>query len=323
MLKRRLISIPTLLATTILVTFVSPALLLIALLLSALPPYKGLFRTIAFALGYLWCETIGLTALFLVWVTKRSEQSFLDANRAIQNTWANALTQWGKTCFSIEFIVSGESALEGSPALVLPRHSSIAETVLPLVFYAQPQGIFLRYVMKQELLWDPCLDVAGNRLPNVFIDRQGQDSTQAVELISGLVAGLAPEEGLVCFPEGTRFTPEKRERLIGGGKDISEVARRWVDLLPPRLAGTLSILNANPKRDLVFMCHTGFEGAAHVPSLINGAWAHSVVKMHFWRVPYENIPVNSDAQQEFVLEQWDKMQEELDALNGPDMPASR
>ena len=68
MLKRRLISIPALLTATVLVTIVSPALLLVALILSALPPYKGLFRTLAFALGYLWCETVGLAALFVVWV---------------------------------------------------------------------------------------------------------------------------------------------------------------------------------------------------------------------------------------------------------------
>ena len=29
----------------------------------------------------------------------------------------------------------------------------------------------LRYVLKRELLWDPCLDIVGQRVPNIFVDR--------------------------------------------------------------------------------------------------------------------------------------------------------
>ena len=44
-----------------------------------------------------------------------------------------------------------------------------------------------RYVLKDDLLIDPCLDIVGNRLPNHFLDRFPHDG--AVEL--GLLEAMA------------------------------------------------------------------------------------------------------------------------------------
>ena len=42
---------------------------------------------------------------------------------------------------------------------MLLRHAGIADTIIPRVFYAIPQQVRLRYVLKKELLMDPCLDL--------------------------------------------------------------------------------------------------------------------------------------------------------------------
>ena len=41
---------------------------------------------------------------------------------------------------------------------------------------AREARIRLRYVLKHELRWDPCLDIVGWRLPNAFVRRGAQDT---------------------------------------------------------------------------------------------------------------------------------------------------
>ncbi len=312
---RRLVSIPAVLLATLLLTAMIPVALPLCLIISLVPAARGTFRTYLFALGYLWCECFGLAALFLAWLFIRHPQRFMRANRQIQEAWATALTKLGIVCYSLDIRITGAESLGGDPAIIFPRHTSIAETVLPLVYYAIPERIDLRYVMKQELLWDPCLDVAGNRIPNLFIDRHGPDSEHAARLIGELTSTLGDREGLVFFPEGTRFTRSKRLRLLQSGTGIAEKAKQYEDLLPPRLGGTLAILQANPGRDLLFLAHTGFEQSSQVVNLLNGSWAKSTARLHFWRVPFAEIPTDKAAQALFVEEQWQRMQDEIVALN--------
>ena len=68
-----------------------------------------------------------------------------------------------------------------------------------MVFYAIPFGVRLRYVLKKELLFDPCLDIVGNRLPNYFVDRGGQDSERARRGVAELVRDLGPDEGALIY----------------------------------------------------------------------------------------------------------------------------
>jgi 1-acyl-sn-glycerol-3-phosphate acyltransferase len=198
-----------------------------------------------------------------------------------------------------------------------------------MVFYAIPRQIRLRYVLKNELLVDPCLDIVGNRLPNLFVDRGGQDSERARQGVAALMQGLGAEEGVLIYPEGTRFSAAKRAALqarYGESTDLGKQLRRWEILLPPRLGGTLAMLASNPGRDLVFCAHAGFEGSSHFSNLINGSWMGALIRIHFWRVPYEDVPHDRDAMVPFLFRQWDRMQETVRALAAgqplPDEPAS-
>ena len=60
----------------------------------------------------------------------------------------------------------------------------MGDTVLPVVFFALPTGVRLRYVLKRELLFDPCLDIVGQRLPNYFA-RRGAGATE--QEVAGVV----------------------------------------------------------------------------------------------------------------------------------------
>ncbi len=316
---RRFLTLPGYLLATAVVTAALPLLGLLAALASCLPRFRGALPSLLFVLGYLWCETLGVAAAFWLWLRHcgRNRDPFLAANFRLQCWWSNALKVIAERLFRLEFQVSGASALDGPPALLLPRHASIADTVIPIVFYAMPRHVRLRYVLKRELLLDPCLDIVGNRLPNYFVDRGGQDSDRARRGVGALVAGLAADEGLLLYPEGSRCSTARREALrarSAGNPHMLAQLERWPSLLPPRLGGFLAMLEANPGRDLVFCAHAGFEGSSHFASLINGSWIGGRIGIRFWRVPFAAIPESRDARVAFLFGEWDRMQREVIAL---------
>lgn len=319
-MSRRFFTIPICLTLTLLASALLPVLLIGALVLTLVPGFRGTVPTLLFVLGYLWCETIGIVTSFYLWLRylpgsrPGPAAGFIDANYRLQYWWCDALKRIGETVYRLTFEVNGADALRGAPALVLPRHASIADTVIPMVFYAMPKQVRLRYVLKKELLLDPCLDIVGNRLPNYFVDRGGDDSEQARRGVAQLVASLKTDEGVLIYPEGTRFSQQKRDALrarYAGVPEILAQLDRWDSVLPPRLGGALALLQANPGRDLLFCAHSGFEGSSHFGTLINGSWMRAHIRITFWRVPFAEIPRGGAAQTAFLFSQWDRMNREV------------
>jgi len=320
---RRTATVPLYLAATLLASLAAPLLLPLCWLVSLDRRMRGALRTYLFVTAYLWCETAGIAVSGVLWLryglpmrSRASWPAFLGANFALQCAWASALQRAAARLFELRFHVTGTDALDGDGALMLPRHASIADTVIPMVYYAIPRRVRLRYVLKRELLLDPCLDIVGNRLPNCFVTRGG-DATDIVRLTE-LAEGLAPDEGLLIYPEGTRFSAIRRERIIATlaaqlSPNEFAMVQRWPDLLPPRIGGTRALASV-ARRDLVFCAHVGFEGASHFRTLVNGAWLGAHVRIHFWRVPYAEVPRSEVGFRAFLFAQWDRMQETLGQL---------
>ncbi len=319
-------TIPVVVFAAIAVTAAAPVLLFVSWLLSFHRALRGLPRTLAFVVCYLWCETAGILVAGWLWVRFRAPteadatwRAYLLANYRLQCAWAGALKHATQAVFSLEFRVTGDTVLEGDGAILMARHVSMADTVIPMVFYAIPHRIRLRYVLKQELLIDPCLDIVGHRLPNCFVDRHAEDSAPEVARVGALATHLDRDEGVLIYPEGTRFSAERRERVLArlaSQVGAGEFARmqRWTNLLPPRLGGPAALLRNNPGRDLAFCAHVGFEMASHLKDLVSGEWTGRCIRIHFWRVPFAEIPVDESARREFLFAQWDRMQETVLAL---------
>ena len=164
-------------------------------------------RCVLFFPFYFSCEVFGIIASFFLWLASgvwmgASRERFLDWNFVLQRWWANALCRGGLRIFGIRIEVEGADELCDGPVIVFLRHASVADTLLPAVFIANPNGLKLRYVLKHELLLDPCLDIVGNRLPNAFVRRNSGDSFRVFELMKD----LGPRDGVIIYPEGTRFT---------------------------------------------------------------------------------------------------------------------
>ncbi len=323
---------PAYLALTAITTALIPLMWPLCWLISLRGASRGALRSVAFVTCYLWCETIGIAVSAWLWVRwglpTRNEhnggirwQRFLDANFSLQCWWANALKAAAERLFALRFHVEGTDALDGPPAIMLPRHASIADTIIPMVFYAIPKRIRLRYVLKRELLFDPCLDIVGNRLPNCFVARSGDDAQADIDRVIALADDLRPDEGFLIYPEGTRFSTERQRRALDSlaaripSSNLQHM-RGWTELLPPRPGGTLALITAAPNLDVVFCAHTGFEGASHLQQLINGSWIGADIRIRFWRIQRCDMPIDETALRTFLIAQWDRMQETVVELKG-------
>jgi 1-acyl-sn-glycerol-3-phosphate acyltransferase len=118
--------------------------------------------------------------------------------------------------------------------------------------------------MKKELLFDPCLDVVGQRIPNYFVDRGSAAVRQELTGIRTMAANMGERDVAVIFPEGTRTNDDKRIGLVARlERRAPERHAKLIGLqrlLPPRSAGASVLLEEIPSGDIVVMWHVGFDG---------------------------------------------------------------
>ncbi len=271
-----------------------------------------------FAIVFLSYELAGLAVAGLLWIATlvspqfRGERSAA-AHARLQSWWATGLFRAAARLLRLTLEVEGVNGLQAGPLVVLMRHASLADTLLPAVVVAS-RGIRLRYVLKRELLWDPCLDVVGQRLPNAFIRRGGGDSAAELELIAALGRNLAPDEGVLIYPEGTRFTPEKRARALdriaaSGRPSLVARAHGLTAVLPPRTAGVLALLDASPDADVLLVAHTGLEGLASIADILRLGASERHIRVRLWRVPRASIPEGRDARVRWLYDEWARVNE--------------
>jgi 1-acyl-sn-glycerol-3-phosphate acyltransferase len=139
-------------------------------------------------------------------------------------------------------------------------------------------------VLKRELLIDPCLDIVGNRLPNYFLDRNAADSQVELDALTYLSSGMGPQDIAVIFPEGTRASPAKRERVMQRLTERdparADRVRSLQHLLPPRPAGSAALIAGSPEADVVVGWHVGFDGLDTFGGILRHL-AHTPTPVHF------------------------------------------
>jgi 1-acyl-sn-glycerol-3-phosphate acyltransferase len=304
------VTFPLWLAALIVIVAALPLLLPVVLALD-LATDRRLPRTrcVLFAVAYLGCEALGMVVALVLWPTTFGERArMLRVHRVAQDLWASALLAAGKHLLSIRLAIEGEDALRTGPFLLLSRHSSIADTLLPAVLVGRRHGIALRWVLKRELLLDPCLDLFGQRLPNVFIRRGSGEAARELAAIRALASDLGSTDAVLLYPEGTRFTARARERAQAAvaRSDTGRAARvaGLRRVLPPRLGGVLTLLDACPATDVVLLAHVGFDGVSHVRDLWRGGLLGRTVQVRFQRIPAATIPADAADRALWLDELW-------------------
>jgi 1-acyl-sn-glycerol-3-phosphate acyltransferase len=120
---------------------------------------------------------------------------------------------------------------------------------------------------------------------------------------------LGPRDGVIIYPEGTRFTEAKRELIIDqleskGETYLAERAREFKNVLPLRLGGALNLLERNKAADVVFCAHYGFDGVVDLRDFLRGSLVGRVVRARFWRVPFASIPKTREERTDWLFENW-------------------
>lgn len=324
-LARRLVSIPTYFLVAFIMIVSSPIWLPGSWLLGQVyPRLRSAVNCLLFISLYLVCGSIGIVGTFYLWLRyglrSSQRQRLLVTTRALQYWWADSLRKGAEKIFRLHFVEEGVEALNGPAAIMLPRHTSIGDTILPMAFYAIPKALEVSYVFKRELLIEPCLDIVGNRLPNVFLNRVAEDMGPELGALQDIAKAADKEKtALVIYMEGTRFSVQKRERVLQilrekGDAETLTQAERCSTVLPPRVAGVLAMIEAAPDKDLLFFAHTGFEGSADFASLFNGSWMNTTVRLRYWRVKAADIPSDEAGRRSLLKAQWEKMHEEVTAM---------
>jgi 1-acyl-sn-glycerol-3-phosphate acyltransferase len=309
-LLRRLVTVTSVYVGFVFVTALLPLILVISVIVDLVrrvvsgKPFMAT-RMLIFGWLYLLGEVWGLLILGVTALLRGPRA--VDATYRVQSRWAAWNFRAVRFIFGLNFIADGQESITPGPVILLSRHASLIDTLLPSWFVTRQVGLTVRYVLKKELLLDPALDVAGNRLPNHFVDRGAVDNERDLDAISELGSDLSGDEAVLIYPEGTRFSEQKRDRYVKRfarrtGR-VAEIASSLRNVLPPRPGGTLALLEASTA-DVVVLAHRGLEGFARVKDMWKGGIVGSRIDVIFRRIARAEIPEGRADRVAWLFQTW-------------------
>lgn len=311
-LKRRLVTIPALDLALVVFVALAPLTFVITLLVDlALRRRFVALRMWAFVGAYLSINLLGQLALLGVWLAcgfGLAKPRLVRWTYTVQALWVSLLFGAATRIWQLRWTVGGSEQVAPAPIIVLVRHASLLDTLIPSVFITRAHGIPLRFVLKRELLLEPCLDIAGHWLPNHFVDREPSDSRVELDAIERLASELAPGEGLLIYPEGTRFTAGKRRKTLASlaerAPELHARALALTHTLLPRVGGSLALVRRAPAADLLIVGHEGLGGFATLADMSSGALIGRTIHVQFWRFPAASLPASDEARAQWIYDRW-------------------
>lgn len=241
---------------------------------------------------------------------------------ALRIAWARNHLGAIKVLFGLRFEVEGIERTGPGPYILMIRHASIIDNLLPDTLIGKRQGIGVRFVIKREIEALTPIDVGGRWIPTVFVRRGSLDPDTEIAAVRALTHELSPGEIVGIYPEGTRPTPAKiaraQEVIRERQPEIAPLAARLNHLLPPRLGGPLALLDeAAAGTDVVFCGHTGFDGLRSVGDIWAGELVGKTIRVRFWRYAADEIPAGDEARTRWLYDRW----QELDDWVGEQLAA--
>ncbi|MCW2990788.1 MAG: hypothetical protein JWM73_1382 [Solirubrobacterales bacterium] len=270
-------------------------------------------RLVAMAWWFLLNELHGIASLGLIWAvnggrdTPRRRRMVYD----LRIRWARIHLAGIRTLFALKFAIEGLEDAGPGPVVVLIRHASIIDNMLPDAIVGHAHGLGLRYVIKRELQMIPTIDIGGRWVPTNFVRRGSRDVAGEVAKLRTLADDLGAGEGILIYPEGTRHTDEKLARaqaiIAERQPEIAPLANRLRNVLPPRLGGPIALLDAARDADVVLFAHVGLDGFEYVSDIWAGGLVGTPVRMRFWRFPAADVPRGEAELTEWLYERWQQL----------------
>jgi 1-acyl-sn-glycerol-3-phosphate acyltransferase len=267
-----------------------------------------------FALVYLTHQWAGVGwAGWLAVQERLGGRSRLLEHRETQTWWAASQLRAARKLLGVNFDIDDLNTLPDRPFLLVSRHASMVDAVLPIVLIAGHLQRYAHYILKDELLWDPAINIYGTRLGNRFVGR-GTRTDADLQGIAQLADNAEPNSVMVIFPEGTYATPTSRKKVLGslarkvesGKLDAETVkyASNLKHLLPPKPAGTLKLLSQQPDADVVVLGHVGLEGVAELKGLRRRLPLTNPVVLRWWTFPRAELPHDVEKLEMWLRNRW-------------------
>ena len=275
-------------------------------------PWTGV-RLVAFAWWFLLAEMRALAALALIYATtggplgrgsKRRRRLIYE----LRIRWCRSHLAGIRRLFGVNIEVEGLEHAGPGPVLMFIRHASIIDNTLPDALAGHAHGLGLRFVLKRELQMLPVFDIGARWVPTNFVRRGSGDTAAEVERLRSLVHEMGPDEAVLVYPEGTRFTPEKlaraQEVVAERQPHLAPLASRLRHVLPPRLGGPLALLDEGRGIDVVFCAHVGLDGFEYIRDIWGGGLVGATIRVAFWRVSAADVPQEEQERTEWLDTQW-------------------
>jgi 1-acyl-sn-glycerol-3-phosphate acyltransferase len=319
----------------VLVTLLSPALLVgaaavdAALWLQRRKPWMAV-RLLAMLWWFLAGELYGLLGLFGIWLASAGRDGARRRDRVfrLKRRWLGSHLAGIRVLFDLRFHIEGLELAGPGPVLVMIRHASIIDNTLPDVIVGRAHRIGFRFIIKRELQMLPTIDIGGRWVPTLFVRRASGDTGAEVERMRELTVDLSSHDGLLIYPEGTRWTPDKLARakqiIAERQPEIAPLAARLRNLLPPRLGGTVELLESARDADVVIFGHYGLDGFEYISDIWSGGLVGTTVRLKFWRFPAADVPSERDKLIEWLYERWQELDDWIGEMRvvGPPVPAA-
>ena len=320
--KRRLRTIPIMLAATAALVLLSPVVLTAAAI-ADLARGRRRFPTVRlsmFAMQYAVNDSAEILLAPVLWMVA-GFGTLLDGPASIRRH--QRLQEWSVAVLArraerllgvcLDLDAQSTAALTPGPVIVLCRHVSIVDASIPTLLY-QRLGHHTRGVIMAELLADPGFDLIYRRTGSVFIPRD--NGPEAIALLQPLRHSVDRSTAVVIYPEGRLYRAELRVRFLTkiAGADPGR-GRRLATLrhvLPPRPGGVLALLDAIPSADVVVIAHAGLDQFARFTDLARAAPLARPLTVTAWRIRSADIPHDPMERVAWLDEQWLRVDEWID-----------
>jgi 1-acyl-sn-glycerol-3-phosphate acyltransferase len=332
---RRILLVPIMLVVSVLAVLTLPLTALLAVPIGVLTAgssrspraWSRPLRLLLLVVGYLAAEAVGLIALGVLWLLAGFGRTIRSpASERRHYVLVRIFLEWlywlVTRVLHVSVRVDGPApeAYLDRPLIVFCRHAGPGDSFLIVHALLDWYDREPRIVLKDTLQWDPAIDVVLNRLPNRFI-RSGSpgvptadkpDQPPVEQVIGELARRLDGNDALVLFPEGGNFTARRRVRAIqrlrrkGLAAEVRK-AEAMRNVLPPRPAGVLAVLENAGDADVVWVGHTGTDHLLSVADMWAALPMDTEVLMHWWHVTSGDVPAEPEAQIDWLYDWWKRI----------------
>ena len=309
---RRLITIPVVAIGAVVSVVLLPLTLVIAALVDRGQPWRRI-RLVALVTAGLVIEVVGLITALIAWVvtgfglgTKTRFSRRLHA--AIMGRYSAALLGLLTTVLGTRVEWRDAADVTG-PVIVLARHTSFFDALLPSVLLSRRNRLAAHHVLAGGLRFSPCIDLVGHRIATQFIDRRPGQADLAA--ITRLAQHVDETSAAVIFPEGTFRTEQRHARAVKRLRrrdgETADRAQQLRHVLPPQARGTSALLAGAPDADIVVCVNTGFEPFITIGEIAASMVAERPIVIETWTIPRSEVPTTAEAQSAWLFDLFEQI----------------